>query len=118
MQPQFIIKTHSYQSNPTQIEISLPYYLQQYKVAKTPLPSFTQIPNTAELLRMTLKPYFMAGSSITPNKPLMVFTGTDLEYSVEDYLKAVTAKLILNIGPEPENTRLHQNWVHKRRALN
>ena len=38
----------------------------------------------------------------------MVFTGTDPEYSVEDYLNAVTANLILNIGPEPINTPLHQ----------
>ena len=42
----------------------------------------------------------------------MVFTGTDPEYSVENYLNAVTAKLILNIGPEPINTPLHQNWTH------
>ena len=49
-------------------------------------------------------------------KPLMVFTGTDPEYSVEDYLNAVTAILILNIGPEPVNTP-NQNWVHRRTAL-
>ena len=30
----------------------------------------------------------------------MVFTGTYPEYSVEDNRKAVTANLILNIGPE------------------
>ena len=59
----------------------------------------------------------MGGSSITSNKPLMVFTGTDPEYSVEDYLNAVTANLILNIGPEPINTPLHQNWIHRRTAL-
>ena len=47
----------------------------------------------------------------------MVFTGTDPEYSVEDYLNAVTANLILNIGPEPINTPLHQNWIHKCTAL-
>ena len=47
----------------------------------------------------------------------MVFTGTDREYSVEDYLNAVTANLILNIGPEPINTPLHQNWIHRRTAL-
>ena len=47
----------------------------------------------------------------------MVFTGTDPEYSVEDYLNAVTANLILNIGPEPINTPLHQNWIHRRTAL-
>ena len=33
----------------------------------------------------------------------MVFTGTDPEYSVEDYLNSVTANLILNIGPELMN---------------
>ena len=47
----------------------------------------------------------------------MVFTGPDPEYSVEDYLNAVTANLILNIGPEPINTPLHQNWIHRRTAL-
>ena len=47
----------------------------------------------------------------------MVFTGTDPEYSVEDYLIAVTANLFLNKGPEPINTPLHQNWIHRRTAL-
>ena len=37
----------------------------------------------------------------------MVFTGTDPEFSVEDYLNAVTAKLILIIGSEPVNTPPH-----------
>ena len=46
----------------------------------------------------------------------MVFTGTDSEYSVENYLNAVTANLILNIGPEPINRPLHQNWIHGRTA--
>ena len=59
----------------------------------------------------------MGGSSITSNKPLIVFTGTDSEYSVEDYLNAVTANLILNIGPEPINTPLHKKWIHRRTAL-
>ena len=75
------------------------------------------MPNAAESLQMTMNPYLMGGSSITSNKPLMVFTGTDPEYSVEDYLIAVTANLILNIGPEPINTPLHQNWIHRRTAL-
>ena len=47
----------------------------------------------------------------------MVFIGTDPEYSVEDYLNAVTANLILNIGPERINTPLHQNWIQRRTAL-
>ena len=44
-------------------------------------------------------------------------TGTYPEYSEEDYLNAVTANLILNIGPEPVNTPLHQTWKHKHRVL-
>ena len=47
----------------------------------------------------------------------MVFTGKDPEYSVEDYLSAVTANLNLNIGPEPVNTPLHQNWINRRTSL-
>ena len=75
------------------------------------------MPNAAESLQMTRNPYLMEGSSITSNKTLMVFTGTDPEYSVEDYLNAVTANLTLNIGPEPIYTPLHQNWIHRRTAL-
>ena len=47
----------------------------------------------------------------------MVFTGTDPEHSVEEYLIAVTANLTLNIGPEPVFTPLHHNWIHRRTAL-
>ena len=47
----------------------------------------------------------------------MVLTGTDPEYSVDDYFNAVTAKLILNIRSEPVNTPLHENWIHRRKAL-
>ena len=82
---------HSYQPNQMQNEITLPYYLQQHEVTKNQLAHFSQIPNTAESLQMTMNPYLMGGSSITSNKPLMVFTGTDPKYSVEDYLNAVTA---------------------------
>ena len=108
---------HSYQPNQLQNEIPLPYYLQQHEITKNQLTNFSQIPNAAESLQMTMNLYLMGGSSITSNKSLMVFTGTDPEYSVEDYLNAGTANLILNIGPEPINTPLHQNWIHRRTAL-
>ena len=108
---------HSYQPFQMQNEIPLPYYLQQHEITKNQLTNFSQMPNAAESLQLTMNPYLMGGSSITSNKPLMVFTGTDPEYSVEDYLNAVTANLILNIGPEPINTPLHQNWIHRRTAL-
>ena len=75
------------------------------------------MPNASESLQMTMKPYLIGGSSITSSKPLMVFIGTDPEYSVEDYLNAVTAILTSNIGPESVNTPLHQNWIHRRTAL-
>ena len=108
---------HSYQLTQMQNEIPLPYYLHQHEITKNQLKIFSQIPHAAESLQMTMNPYLMGGSSITSNKPLMVFTGTDPEYSVEDYLNVVTANLTLNIGPEPINTPLHQNWIHRRTAL-
>ena len=116
-QSQNQISTHSYQSTQMQIEIPLPYYLQQHEITKNQLTNFSQIPNAAESLQMMMNPYLMGGSSVTSNKPLMVFTGTEPEYSVEDYLNAVTANLFLNKGPEPINTPLHQKWIHRRTAL-
>ena len=109
--------TDYYQPTQMKNEIPLPYYLQQHEITKNQLKNFSQMPNAAESLQMTMNPYLMGGSSITSNKSLMVFTGIDPEYSVEDYLNAVTANLILNIGPEPINTPLHQNWIHGRTAL-
>ena len=47
----------------------------------------------------------------------MVFTGSDPEYSVDDYLNAVTANIIFNIGQETVITPLHQNWIHRRTAV-
>ena len=117
IQPKNPMITHSYQPTQMQNEIPLPYYLQQHEITKNQLSNFSQMPNAAESLQMTMNLYLMGGSSITSNKPLMVFTGTDPEYSVEDYLNAVTANLVLNIGPEPINTPLHQNWIHRRTAL-
>ena len=64
-----------------------------------------------------MNPHNMGGSSISSNEPLMVFTKTDPEYSVEDYLNAVSANLILNIETEPVNTPLHQNWINRRPGL-
>ena len=94
--------THSYQPTQMQNEIPLPYYLQQYEITKSQLTNFSQMQNAAESPQMTMNPYLMGGSSITSNKPLIVFTGTDPEYSIEEFLNAVTANLILNIGPEPK----------------
>ena len=76
------VNTDYYQ--PTQIQNEIPpaYYLQQHEITKSQLTNFSQMPNAAESLQMTMNPYLMGGSSITSNTPLMVFTGTDFEYSV------------------------------------
>ena len=86
------------------------------KRQKTQLTNFSQIANATESLHITINPYLMGGSSSSSNKPLMVFTGTDPEYSVEDYLNAITADLILNIVPKSVHSPLHQNWIHRRIA--
>ena len=104
-----------YPQNPTSTQ---PYQTMQIQnPASTHSYHSTQMPNTAESLQITMNPYLIGGSSITSYQPLMVFTGTEPENAVEDYLKAVTANLILNIGPEPINTPLHRNWIHRRTAL-
>ena len=108
---------HSYQPTQIQNEIPLPYFLEQHEITQNQLTNFSHMPNAAESLQMTMNPYLMGGSSVTSNKPLMVFTDTDPEYSVEDYLNAITANLILYIGPESTNSPLHQNWIQRRTAL-
>ena len=65
----------------------IPYYLQQYEITKSQLTYFSQKPNATESFQMTMNPYLIGGSSITSNKPLMVFTGTDPEYFQTENLK-------------------------------
>ena len=79
IQPQNPMSMHSYHPTQMQNEIPLPYYLQQHEITKNQLSNFSQMPNAAESLQMTMNPYLMGGSSITSNKPLMVFTRTDPE---------------------------------------
>ena len=57
-----------------QNETPLPYSLQQHEITKNQLTNSSQIPNAAETLQMAMNPYLIGRSSITPNKPLMVFT--------------------------------------------
>ena len=73
------VNTDYYQPTQMQNEIPLPYYLQQLEITKSQPKNFSKMPNAAVSLQMTMNPYLMGGSSITSNKPLMVFTGTDPE---------------------------------------
>ena len=64
IQPQNPMLMHSYQPTQLQNEILLPYYLQQSEITKNQLSNFSQMPNAAESLQMTMNPYLMGGSSI------------------------------------------------------
>ena len=59
IQSQNPMTMHSYQPTLMQNEISLPYYLQQQEITKNQLTSFSQMPNAAESLQMTMNPYLM-----------------------------------------------------------
>ena len=65
MQPQNPMTMHSYQPHQKQNEIPLAYYLQQHEITKSQLTNFSQKPNAAESLEMTMNPYLMGGSLIT-----------------------------------------------------
>ena len=56
------VKTDYYQTTQMQNEIPLPYYLQQHEITKNQLTNFSQMPNAAESLQMTMNPYLMGGS--------------------------------------------------------
>ena len=50
------VNMHSYQPTQMQNEIPLPYYLQQHELTKNQLTIFSQMPNAAESLQMTMNP--------------------------------------------------------------
>ena len=56
IQPQKPMLMHSYQPTQMQNEIPLPYYLQQHEITKNQLSNFSQMPNAAESLQMTMNP--------------------------------------------------------------
>ena len=70
MQSKNHIKTQSYHANPMKNKILICYYLKQHEITKTKtqFTNFTQIPNTAESLQMTMNTYLMAESSKTSKK--------------------------------------------------
>ena len=73
-----------------QNEIPLAYYLKQQEITKTQNTNVSHITNAEKSLQMTMNPILKDGSIISLNKPLIVFIGTDPEYSVEDCLNADT----------------------------
>ena len=93
VQPQNPMSMHSYQPTQMQNELPLPYYLQQHEITKNQLSNFSQAPDAAESLQMNMNPYLMGGLSITSNKPLMVFTRTDPEYSLEGFFNCSNSNI-------------------------
>ena len=61
-QSQNLVNTQNYLPTQMQNEIPLPYHLQQHEITKTQLTNFSQKPNAAESLQMTMNPYLMSGS--------------------------------------------------------
>ena len=61
IQPQNPMLMHSYQPTQMQNEIPLPYYLQQHEITKNQLSNFSQMPNAAESLQMTMNLYLLGG---------------------------------------------------------
>ena len=56
----------------------------KHEITKPQFTNFSQIPIATESLQMMMNPYLMGESPISSLKPLMVITGTDTEYSVEE----------------------------------
>ena len=61
------VNTQSYQPTQMHNKTPLPYDLQQHEITKRHLTNFSQMPNAAESLQMTMNPYLMGGSSISSN---------------------------------------------------
>ena len=51
--------TDYYQPTQMQKEIPLPFYLQQHEITKSQLTNFSQMPNAAESLQITMNPFLM-----------------------------------------------------------
>ena len=88
------MNAQNYQPTQVQNEIPLPYYSPQHEITKTQRKIFSQLPVAAESLQMTMNPYLKGRSSISSNKSLIILTGTDPEYALEDYLNAVPVNFI------------------------
>ena len=63
-----------------------------------------------------MNPNLKGGSSISSNN-LLIYSQEQTLITQSTLFNAVTAHLILNIGPEPIKTPLYQNWIHRRTAL-
>ena len=61
--------------------------------------------------------YLYLGGSVSMQQPLRRFDGTDLTYTREDFLNAITANIVMAAGPEQTDSRYHKALILKRIAM-
>ena len=102
-----VYKNASYKIKSKKKSITL--LLQLHKTTRTQLTKFSKKPYAAESVQLTMNPNLMGGSIISSIKTLMVFIGTEPEYSVEGYLNAVTAiffKLMIRTSKHTQSIKI------------
>ena len=67
--------------------------------------------------RNTQMMYPYLGSSVPTQQSLRPFDGTDPSYKTEDFLKAITANMVMTAGPEQTDSPFHEAWILKRIAM-
>ena len=61
--------------------------------------------------------YAYLGGSVPMQQSLRPFDGTDPTYTTEDFLKAITANIIMTARPELTDSPYHEAWIPKRIAM-
>ena len=84
-----------------------PYYLQ---AASTQTPS-TVVRRNTPMINSNL------GCSVPMQQSLRPFDGTDPTYTIEDFLNAITANMVLTAGPEQTDSPFQEAWILKRYAM-
>ena len=87
--------------------VPTPYYLH---AAPTQMPLPVVRRNTPMMY-----PYL--GGSVPMQQSLRPFEGTDLTYTTEDFLNAITANEVMTAGPEQTDSPFHEAWMLKRIAM-
>ena len=61
--------------------------------------------------------YPYLGGLVPMQQSLRPFDGTDPTYTTEDFLKAITANMVMTAGPEQTDSTYHHAWSFKRIAM-
>ena len=102
-----IVRQINSQSKQQSTNALTPYYLQ---AATTQTPSLVFCRNT-----QMMYPYL--GSSVPMQQSLRLFDDTDPTYTTENFLNAITAKMLMTAGPEQTGSPFLEGWILKRIAM-